>query len=154
MTMTTRPLTGRTVLIIVLLFFGTVFTVNMSMAWMAVKSFPGLEVENTYVASQNFDSETAANARLGWQVESFYKDGMLSLIILDRVGDPVTVAFMDASIGRATHANDDVTLEFAQSQSPYFQRLQLAGGKWELRLKVTATDGTVFRQRHKIFVTP
>ena len=147
-----RELTGRKVLAITLGFFGIVLATNLTGAWFAVTTFPGLEVKNTYVASQNFDDELAANARLGWQVEGEYEDGVLTLTILDAEGRPAPVAEIDASIGRATFADADVSLEFAQSESPYRVEIPLAGGKWELRLKATAPDGTVFRQRHKIFV--
>lgn len=149
-----KELTGRKVLAITLGFFGVVLATNLTGAWFAVRTFPGLEVKNTYVASQNFDDELAANARLGWQVEGAYSDGAVILTILDAEGRPAPVAGIDAFIGRATHANDDVQLEFAQGESPYRMAIPLEGGKWELRLKATAPDGTVFRQRHEIIVRP
>lgn len=56
--------TGWHMLGVMLLFFGTVITVNMVMAWNAVNSWSGLVVSNTYVASQQFNAKAeAAKAR-------------------------------------------------------------------------------------------
>ena len=51
----TRPLTGKHVLAITLVAFGVIIGVNVLMAVKAVGTFPGLEVANSYVASQDFD---------------------------------------------------------------------------------------------------
>ncbi len=56
--------TGWHMLGVMLLFFGTIITVNMIMAWNAVNSWSGLVVPNTYVASQQFNAKAeAAKAR-------------------------------------------------------------------------------------------
>lgn len=56
--------TGWHMLTILLLFFGTVISVNVTMAWNAVTSWSGLVVQNTYVASQQFNVKAeAAKAR-------------------------------------------------------------------------------------------
>lgn len=65
------PLTGRRVLAIFVAGFGIVFAVNITMAVLATRTFPGMVVENSYVASQNFNEGLEAGrvqkAR-GWQV--------------------------------------------------------------------------------------
>jgi len=56
--------TGWHMLTIMVLFFGTVIAVNITMAWNAVSSWSGLVVQNTYVASQQFNGKAeAAKAR-------------------------------------------------------------------------------------------
>lgn len=56
--------TGWHMLTIMLLFFGTIISVNVTMAWNAVTSWSGLVVPNTYVASQQFNGKAeAAKAR-------------------------------------------------------------------------------------------
>lgn len=152
--MATKPLTGRKVLAIALGAFGVIIIANMALVYAAIGSFPGLEVKNTYVASQSFDAERAAHARLGWDVKTTYVDGNLTLVMTDKTGNPAPVDQMRATIGRATHANADINLAFAQHQSPYSTTLPLAAGKWELRLKATAADGTAFRQRLSVIVSP
>ena len=50
------PLTGRKVLLIAVVAFGVIIGVNVLMAVKAISTFPGLEVQNSYVASQVFDA--------------------------------------------------------------------------------------------------
>lgn len=152
--MATRPITGRTVLAIVVSAFGVIIGVNLVMAYLAVGTFPGLEVRNTYVASQSFDKDRAAQEALGWHVATGYSDGALTLSITDDNGAPAPVGNLSASIGRATHANADVTLAFPEGPGPYRIAIPLDQGKWELRLHANAVDGTAFRQRLAIIVMP
>ena len=51
-----RELTGKHVLVITVGFFGVIIAVNLLMAYKAISTFPGLEVSNSYVASQKFNS--------------------------------------------------------------------------------------------------
>ena len=37
--------------------FGVIIAVNLTLAFQAVRTFPGLEVKNSYVASQSFEQE-------------------------------------------------------------------------------------------------
>ncbi|EQB08879.1 hypothetical protein L286_01110, partial [Sphingobium sp. HDIP04] len=51
-------------------FFAVVIAVNMLMATVAVRSFGGTVVENSYVASQKFNgwlAQARAQQRLGWR---------------------------------------------------------------------------------------
>lgn len=52
--------TGRHMLAVMLAFFGTIITVNFVMAYYATSTWSGLVVENTYVASQEFNGKSAA----------------------------------------------------------------------------------------------
>ncbi|ESY87148.1 FixH family protein, partial [Mesorhizobium sp. LNHC229A00] len=64
-----REFTGRHMLAIIPAFFGVVIAVNLTMATLANTSWTGLVVENTYVASQQFNrkaEEGRAQAALGW----------------------------------------------------------------------------------------
>ena len=51
--------TGWHMLAIMIMFFGTIITVNLIMAWNASHSWSGLVVQNTYVASQQFNGKVA-----------------------------------------------------------------------------------------------
>lgn len=54
-----RGFTGWHMVAVMSLFFGTVISVNLVMAWNASRSWSGLVVENTYVASQQFNGKVA-----------------------------------------------------------------------------------------------
>ncbi len=58
------PITGFKVLMFAVAAFGTIIAVNVFMAYKAVSTFPGLEVANSYVASQTFDADRAAQEAL------------------------------------------------------------------------------------------
>ena len=142
-----KPLTGRKVLAILLAFFGTVITVNLFMAYMAIGTFPGLDVKNSYVASQSFDDDRKAQVALGWVVTVSYQDGELLVAVVDPSGKPADVAKLNAIVGRPTYVRDDQTPEFQQRGGVFKAPLTLAPGLWNLRLRATALDGTLFKQR-------
>ncbi len=50
--------------------FAVIIAVNLVLAFKAVRTFPGLEVENSYVASQTFDAERTAQEALGLDAEA------------------------------------------------------------------------------------
>ena len=150
--MATKPLTGKKVFLIAASAFGVIIAANMALVYAAVGSFPGLEVKNTYVASQAFDKNRAAQESLGWNVTTGFSEGILTLSILDSDGKPASIGTLNATIGRATHSNADISLPFSQSESPYSLPLTLDGGKWELRISAMSENGTDFYQRHEILV--
>ncbi|MCC6008039.1 MAG: FixH family protein [Rhodobacteraceae bacterium] len=143
-----RRLTGRGVLMITLGFFGTIIVVNLFMAYSALSTFPGLEVRNSYVASQGFDARRDAQTRLGWNVVHSYEGGRLSLAVTDETGAASrNVADMTAVIGRPTHGREDTVLTFPERHSSAAIALDLDPGVWIIKLAGEATDGTRFEQR-------
>jgi nitrogen fixation protein FixH len=145
-------ITGRTVFAITASFFAVIIGVNLVLAWQAVATFPGLEVKNSYVASQTFDAERTAQEALGWKVAVEESGGVLLLSITDREGRPVQPAEMTATVGRTTHVADDVTPAFAFTGTGYRATADLGPGRWDLRLEARAADGTLFRQRLPVHV--
>ncbi len=144
--MVERQITGRHVLVGFVAAFGLIIGVNLVLAWSAVKTFPGLEVKNSYVASQQFDVRRAAQEALGWTVRADHADGTLRLSITDGSG-PVAVQSIDATVGRATHVYDDQTPEFVFDGRAYVAPVELGGGNWNIRMIAIAADGTEFTQR-------
>lgn len=142
-----RELTGKHVLAITVLAFGVIIAVNLTMAIQAVSTFPGLEVKNSYVASQSFDRERAAQDALHWTVTPDYADGILSISITDAAGNPAPVEDLSVTIGRPTHVRDDQTPYFTYHRGTFSTPLALGEGRWNIHLSAKAPDGTLFRQR-------
>jgi nitrogen fixation protein FixH len=142
-----KELTGRHVLMIFVVCFSVIIAVNLTLAYSAISTFPGLEVKNSYVASQTFDRDRASQEALGWSVAAKAEDGQLMLSVKDRTGAPVEVALLEATLGRATHVQDDTTPAFAFDGYHYVAPADLAPGNWNIRMVAHAEDGTVFRQR-------
>jgi nitrogen fixation protein FixH len=126
--------------------FAVIISVNVFMATSAVRTFPGLEVKNSYVASQEFDRRRAQQEALGWTVFADWTGGMVHLSITDADG-PVRVKDLHAVVGRATQVADDVEPVFAFNGQTYEAPLDLGPGNWNIRMTAVAEDGTEFVQR-------
>lgn len=147
-------LTGRKVLFIAVSAFGVIIGVNLVMAWQAVSTFPGLEVKNSYVASQTWDAERAAQRALAWDLAAEYDHASeaLKLVFTDATGRPAPVETLSVLVGRPTEATEDQWPKFGLSNGAFRAPLVLAPGKWMLKVEAVAPDGTVFRQRRDLFV--
>jgi nitrogen fixation protein FixH len=142
-----RKLTGWHALAIFGGSFAIIISVNLFLAFSAVSTFPGLEVKNSYVASQSFDERRTEQELLGWTVRADHKGGLLILSIKDENGRPVQAGSLEAVLGRATHVQDDRTPEFAFDGQAYVAREALLPGNWNIRMTATSLDGTQFEQR-------
>ncbi|MCB5409649.1 FixH family protein [Pseudogemmobacter faecipullorum] len=143
----TRELKGIHVLAIVGSAFAVIIAVNLTLAWKAVSTFPGLDVQNSYVASQNFDQRRAAQEALGWTVDQHYVPGRFSLAFTDSGGAPVMVSALSVLIGRTTVATADQQPEFIWNGTGYEAALSLAPGEWMMKIQAEASDGTLFERR-------
>lgn len=140
-------MTGRKVLIISISAFAVILTANLSLAWNALRTFPGLEVQNSFVASQNFNDELASQLALGWSVTARAENDILTLAITDADGQPAQIAHLDATLGAATHVRDDQVPDFVFVDGVFQAPVTVRPGNWNIRLFATAADGTEFRQR-------
>lgn len=126
--------------------FGIIISVNLVLAVNAVKSFPGLEVKNSYVASQAFEANRASQLALGWEVSARLEQDELILSIYE-AGQPISPRIISAVFGRATSVTEDQLPDFLFSEGRYIATVAAGSGNWNLRLVAEAADGTVFRQR-------
>lgn len=142
-----RRFDGRRMLVFAVAMFALVIGVNLWLAREAVGTFPGLETDNSYVASQAFDRERAAQAALGWTVSPDYDCRELTLLIQGRDGSPARVRKLSATVGRPTHVREDQTPDFIFDGRVFRAPVTLAPGTWNIHITAEAADGTVFRQR-------
>ncbi|WP_425071357.1 FixH family protein [Sagittula sp. S175] len=127
--------------------FAIIIGVNVTLAVNAVRTFPGIEVDNGYIASQTFDARREAQLALGWDVAARLDEGKLILTINDAKGYPVRVKSMDVTLGRPTNVSEDVVPDFQWDGTAYIAEEQLNPGNWDLWIKAVAEDGTPFEQR-------
>lgn len=132
--------------------FAVIIGVNVALAVNAVKTFPGLEVSNSYVASQTFNARRAAQVALGWTVTARLEEGHLILSITDADGHPVQAAHLEAKVGRPTNVSDDRDPVFTFDGRDYVTQTDLRPGNWDVWLTATAANGTVFEQRLELTV--
>ena len=142
-----QGLTGWHVLGIFAGCFGIIIAVNLTLAFKAVATFPGLITKNSYVASQSFDRDRAAQDALGWTLETEITKDVLTLSITGRDGQPVRPEAVSATLGRSTHVAEDIVPVFEWDGRAFRAATPVAPGYWTLWLDMTATDGTAFRRR-------
>lgn len=121
--------TGWHMLTIMALFFGTVIAVNITMAWNAVTSWSGLVVQNTYVASQQFNGKAeAAKARAA--------SGIVGALKLD--GN--TIAYEVTHPQKGAVETDAVTLKFRRP----------VGEKQDFSLVLEKKSSNTFSAHHEL----
>ena len=149
-----KPLTGAKVFAMFAGAFALILGVNIFMAWNAIGTFPGLEVDNSYVASQTFDADRAAQEALGWETSAAIVGETVQLTILGPDGKPARVEIIEGTIGRASQRTDDQALVFRQNEMGVHvaEVTPLDFGKWDVRFIATAANGTPFRQRLQIIL--
>lgn len=152
MTLFRGPLTGAKTLGMFVAFFGVIISVNLVLAYQAVSTFPGVETANSYVSSQTFDDDRAAQEALGWTAHAQVSDGTLVLSLTDTAGRPVEPASVLGIFGRPTTTRDDQNPDFAFDGAVWRAPVNAGIGQWNLRLQAVAQDGTPFRQRIVVVV--
>ncbi len=148
----TREITGGHVFAGFAAAFGLIVAVNLTLAYQAVHTFPGLEVRNSYVASQSFNADREAQEALGWDVTANVVGDELHLIIMKN-GLAISPAIESAVFGRATSVAADQTPDFHFDGDRLVSPVEAGAGNWNLRLKARAADGTLFQQRIIVHVT-
>lgn len=131
--------------------FAIIIAVNILLAVKAVGTFPGLEVANSYVASQSFDARHKAQQALGWTARAQYRDGVLQLRVLDHDGSPAPIRDLTAHVGRPTEARDDIALALDANGRAV---VDLARGLWRLDVTGRADDGTAYQHAISLTVDP
>ncbi|MEH6647250.1 FixH family protein [Sulfitobacter sp.] len=142
----TTEIKGWHVLTGFILAFGLVVAVNLTLAYQAVRTFPGLEVKNSYVASQTFDADRAEQLALEWDVSATLVGNELRLIIL-KDGRAISPKIDEATFGRATHVGQDQTPDFAFDGKALHATVAGGEGNWNLRIKARSDGGSHFQQR-------
>lgn len=148
----TREIKGWHVFCAFAFAFSIIISVNLTLAFNAVATFPGVEVKNSYVASQSFDVDRAQQQALNWDVSATVKDDVLKLFIL-KDGKAIAPQIETATFGRATNVTADQTPVFIFDGTALVAPVEANGGNWNLRLKARAEDGTLFQQRIIVRVT-
>jgi nitrogen fixation protein FixH len=146
--MTTRDaksgeFTGKHMLALMIAFFGVVIAVNLTLATLARTSWTGLVVENSYVASQEFNARNAeakAQAALGWSGTLTIDSQGIGYRLVDRTGQPVAVEGVTMMLRRPAYAGEDQTLTLARAAAGAFALAQpVRDGAWIVEIDATVT---------------
>lgn len=147
--------TGKHMLACMVCFFGVIIVVNFFMATMASRTWTGLVVKNSYVASQQFNVDlaaSAAQAAKGWRSVVAYSKGVLTVEVSNRKG--VTPTFSEAviSYGRPVFEQKDTTVRVpVNAAGRAVLPVALAQGDWFIRFE-TYVDGEPYRRDARLSV--
>ncbi|MBN8485912.1 MAG: FixH family protein [Sphingomonadales bacterium] len=139
---TTGPFTGKHFAAIIVTFFAVVVSVNVYMARAASSTFGGVVVENSYVASQNFNTwlaEAEKEKALGWTATvTRLGDNRLAVALGGAPAEGVElVVTARHPLGRAP----DRELRFArQADGSFVSDKPLDAGRWRLRFDARAGE--------------
>jgi nitrogen fixation protein FixH len=143
----TGRFTGWHMTTILIAFFGVVIAVNLVMARFAVSTFGGTVVDNSYVASQNYNRWLAAaekQSQLGWKTTLSLDPSRRVLVRAAKAGLPITGLTLS---GTATHPLGrvpSIPLSFAVSATgDYRARQSLPKGRWKVALALTRDADTL-----------
>jgi nitrogen fixation protein FixH len=130
-------------LIIIIMFFSVVIGVNIFMAVVSQTSWTGLVVDNSYVASQEFEVRRLAHLKqqeAGWAPAFEIRDGQAILTLADGMGTPVDLGAVTVKINRVVGGHEDQTLALVRGEgATYTAPVSLAPGVWEALVDAPAT---------------
>lgn len=151
-----KPITGRHVLIAMIAFFGVIVAVNMTMAVFASRSWTGLEVKNSYVASQDYNAKLAVADRQrarGWKSRLMREGNALTLTVATSTGRAVGGAKIEAKLRRPVQENDDRVLTFQETVPGAYRAVAPPqSGSWDVDVSVYAQGEEPYRQVFRILV--
>lgn len=135
-----KPFTGWHMTAILVAFFAIVMAVNFTMARLALSTFGGTVVDNSYVASQHYNEwlrRADAQDRLAWN-ETVSLDPARYVLLTVRKNDlPLGGVNVSATVGHPVGRTAPVALHFEPAAGGVMRSVEpLALGRWRLDLIV------------------
>jgi nitrogen fixation protein FixH len=142
--------TGRHMAAVMVCFFGVVIAVNIGMARVAGSTFGGVVVENSYVASQNYNRwlrEAAAEKALGWHLRADRRgDDKVSVTVSGNVGSASLSGVARHPLGTVPERS----LSFTRAADGSFVSNQpLPEGRWIVRFDLKS-EGRQVRSEQEV----
>ena len=162
--MIARHVTGRHVLLALLLFFSAVFAVNGLFVYLALHSWSGVETEHAYARGRDYQhslDDARVQAARGWRLHLDQRDlgkGRLRLnaTLLDAHRQPIDGVTLRAEVRRPTvDAYDQHVVFTGRGQGRYEADITLgAAGQWDVRLETAGHPGVPQRRHVRLWVAP
>ncbi|WP_027169479.1 FixH family protein [Mesorhizobium sp. WSM3224] len=158
-----REFTGKHMLLVIVSFFAVVIGVNVTMATLAQTSWTGLVVENTYVASQQFNEEARkgkAQAALGWTGKLTVASGEVRYSLADSKGKPVPLHGVRMLFRHPAYEAEDeaLTLAAVSGGTPgdtqeFAVRHTPKDGVWIVEIDADAGLASSFRDVRRVMIS-
>src|SRR5262249_28002135 len=155
-----RPLTGRTVLICLVAFFGVVIGMNLVMVKLAIDTLPGTDVDSAYKASLAYNAEIHAaedQAARHWSVRGKVErsaDGSAAIRVeaRDAAGFPLSGLEFWGGLSRPTDKRADRVVDLGEgSPGAYAGRAaDVLAGQWDVVIEAARGGERLFLSRNRI----
>jgi len=137
-------------------FFGVIIAVNFTMAYLARSSWTGLVVENSYVASQQFNAkmaETRAQEALGWTSTLTISDGRVRYNLADNAGGVVRLKSVSVKFMHPVDDSEDETVDLVRAGDGIFDAAHtLSDGVWLVEIAADAGLEKPYRETLRVHV--
>ena len=135
----TKGFTGRHMAAILIAFFAVVLAVNVTMARFASDTFGGTVVENSYVASQQYNlwlERARMQQGLGWTPSIRADAGRHLTVSIATTNGPLREATVSAVATHPLGAQPSRSLTFVEDHGQYSSQEPLPAGRWLIRVRV------------------
>ncbi|NQW02189.1 MAG: FixH family protein [Rhodospirillales bacterium] len=152
------PITGRTVLLSMLAFFGVIFAVNGAFLYFALSSFPGMSTQHAYEEGVAYNQTLARAARqqaVGWVSEVAFDDnGDIAVRISNRTGAAVGGLDIAALLMRPAQNTLDQKLTLVEVQPGHYRSpvSKVIAGRWRFELSARQNGEQVYFKVHELTV--
>jgi nitrogen fixation protein FixH len=156
-----KEVTGRTVLVCLLAFFGVVAGANAVMIRAATSTFGGVETESSYQAGRAFAREiSAAHAQEArhWDVAARIKPAQgekseVEVVARDAAGAPLTNLTATAQLIHPTDRRfDHVVAMTERAPGQFAGTVEPAQGQWDLVIELGRDGERLFRSKNRITI--
>lgn len=148
--------TGWHMTAVMVLFFGTIISVNFYMAWQATHTWSGLVVKNTYIASQEFNGKVAeakALAATGLMGEVTIDDGKIGYRVTQPSGAPVEADALTLNFKRPVGEHQDFSVELQAKGGGLFELdYQVLPGAWIVEADATLAGKRILHHTERVAV--
>jgi nitrogen fixation protein FixH len=149
-----REFTGRHMLLIMLVFFGTIIAVNLVMATFASTSWTGLVVKNSYVASQQFNEKAAEGreqAARNWKPVLGLKAGEVSFRLNDSLGTQVPLKAVSVTFRRPAYEAEDMVIDLTRRSDGVFAiQTAIRDGIWIIESSADFGGARPYRDTQRV----
>ncbi|MEM8877533.1 MAG: FixH family protein [Pseudomonadota bacterium] len=154
-----RPVTGRTVLLYLMAFFGVMLIANGFFVYFALSTFSGLDNPSSYKAGRNYTSQieaAQAQAIRAWTVKAdIARSGAganIELLATDHADAPVRGVDFAVHLGHPADRRHDFSVPLAVSDLGHFRgRAEtLAEGWWTVTIIGTRDGETVYKSTERL----
>ncbi len=156
-----KQITGKTVLIGMLAFFGVILAVNMTFMYLALNSWPELVSKRAYLDGLEYN-DTLNAAKLqsdrGWSSILEYDGKSVVVSLTDKSQAPLVGLGINLTLRRPVNDIADIKLVLQgvpANPGSYTADLILPlKGRWYGVIEAVRDDGVNYRMEHKFMVSP